>query len=151
MRKRFSARQEQIMTMIVKGGSSEEICERLHITRNTLNMHRRRVLEKAGVRSIYHLAGVALVNGWVVMKPNRTPKSTTISYAGKRVACLVAQGKRNAEIEELLGIPIRPVLDELYDKLETSDRMKLITRSFRAGLWKPTDFPPVWTLDVKAA
>lgn len=139
------------MTMIVKGGTPDEICERLHITRNTFNMHKRRLLEKAGVKSVYHLAGLAMINGWVPMKPNRTPKSTTITYAGKRVACLVAQGKRNSEIEKLLGIPVRPVLDELYDKLETSDRMKLITRSFRAGLWNATDFPPVWTYTIKAA
>lgn len=144
MKHNLPRRQEEIMTMIVKGANSTEICERLGIANNTFLNHRKRMFRKLGINSSCQLAGLAMVNGWVPMRPLKTEKTQSVSYAAKRVLVLVSQGKRNAEIEALLGIRVRPYLDELYEKLETSDRIRIVTRGFRAGLWTVADFPPVW-------
>ncbi len=51
----LSEREKEIAKLICKGKTSQQIAEALFITKNTVDTHRRRILEKLGVKSTAEL------------------------------------------------------------------------------------------------
>jgi len=55
----LTPREQEVYELLVRGASSEKVCERLGLAERTLKHHRLRILEKLGVRSIVHLVLLA--------------------------------------------------------------------------------------------
>jgi FixJ family two-component response regulator len=51
----LTGREREILQMVLAGAKSEEIAERLYISLNTVNTHRRKILKKTGARSVFDL------------------------------------------------------------------------------------------------
>lgn len=51
----LSTREQEILQLVLDGNSSEEIAERLFISVNTVNTHRRNIFKKTGARSVVDL------------------------------------------------------------------------------------------------
>lgn len=59
----LTERERQILTLIVKEFTSEEIADKLFISKKTVDNHRANILEKTGCRSTIGLVKFALKNG----------------------------------------------------------------------------------------
>jgi len=59
----LSAREKEILTLIVKENTSEEIAQKLFISKKTVDNHRANILEKTGCRSTIGLVKYAIRNG----------------------------------------------------------------------------------------
>jgi two-component system, NarL family, nitrate/nitrite response regulator NarL len=59
----LSAREKEILALIVKENTSEEIAEQLHISKKTVDNHRKNILSKTGCRSTVGLVKYAIRNG----------------------------------------------------------------------------------------
>jgi two-component system response regulator DctR len=59
----LSAREREVMTLVVAGQSSKEIARTLRISHRTVELHRSHVFEKLGVRSAVELVRFALEAG----------------------------------------------------------------------------------------
>lgn len=51
----LSIREREILTLVLSGATSEEIAERLFISVNTVNTHRRNILKKTRAKSVFDL------------------------------------------------------------------------------------------------
>ncbi|WP_052732566.1 helix-turn-helix transcriptional regulator [Hymenobacter terrenus] len=61
----FSARELQILRLVVDDQCNQEIAERLCLSVRTVESHRRTLLHKAGTRTVVGLAARAVREGWV--------------------------------------------------------------------------------------
>ncbi len=61
----LTKREKEIISLLVNGKTSKEIANELFISKNTVDTHRRNILEKTGLRSTVELAGFAHRNGLV--------------------------------------------------------------------------------------
>ncbi|QKG54036.1 helix-turn-helix transcriptional regulator [Hymenobacter sp. BRD67] len=61
----FSARELQVLRLVVDDLCNEEIAGRLYISVRTVESHRRMLLQKAGTRTLVGLAARAVREGWV--------------------------------------------------------------------------------------
>lgn len=61
----LSAREIEVLRLVVKGCLSKEIAENLHISQATVAFHRNNICDKIGTRSIGRLAIYAVMNGIV--------------------------------------------------------------------------------------
>jgi DNA-binding CsgD family transcriptional regulator len=61
----LSRREKEVLGLILEGMISKEICARLHISKFTVDSHRKKILEKTSSRSIPEMVKKAIVNGWV--------------------------------------------------------------------------------------
>jgi len=61
----FSARELQVLRLVVEDHCNEEIANRLFINVRTIESHRRNLLHKAGTRTLVGLAARAVCEGWV--------------------------------------------------------------------------------------
>jgi DNA-binding CsgD family transcriptional regulator/PAS domain-containing protein len=52
---RLSNRENEILEYIVKGHSSEDISKRIHVTTNTVNMHRKQIMKKMNAKNLADL------------------------------------------------------------------------------------------------
>jgi FixJ family two-component response regulator len=52
---RLTARQRQIMTLIVEGKLNKQIAAKLGLSENTIKVHRRRIMERMGAASVAEL------------------------------------------------------------------------------------------------
>ena len=59
----LTAREQETLQLLGEGASTEEICERLGVSRNTTRNHVQRVLEKLGARSKLEAVAVARREG----------------------------------------------------------------------------------------
>jgi FixJ family two-component response regulator len=59
-RDRLSAREQEVMALLVKGMDNRRIAEALGISHRTVEVHKARVLEKLEVRSVVELVGAVL-------------------------------------------------------------------------------------------
>jgi DNA-binding CsgD family transcriptional regulator len=59
----LTAREQQILTLLAEGHSSQEIAERLVISPSTVYSHRSRLMEKLGLTSRYELLQYARRHG----------------------------------------------------------------------------------------
>lgn len=65
MRPTLSAREVEVLSLVVRGLMSKEIADRLHISLPTVNTHRKNISEKLGVRSVSALTIYAVMHGYV--------------------------------------------------------------------------------------
>ena len=61
----LSAREREVFRLLVLGCSNEEVAERLHITRRTVETHRSRILKKLRVHSAVELLRLAARHGLI--------------------------------------------------------------------------------------
>lgn len=59
----FSERELEIISMIIGCKNANEIADALHISKNTVDTHRKNILEKAGLRKTTELIVFAIENG----------------------------------------------------------------------------------------
>jgi DNA-binding NarL/FixJ family response regulator len=62
---RPSPREIEVLQLIAKGQSSEQIAQNLNLTISTIESHRRNLFKKAKVQSVVSLIMVALKNKWI--------------------------------------------------------------------------------------
>lgn len=63
--KRLSAREVEVMSLIVKGFINKEIADRLNISLSTVITHRKNIMEKLGLKSVSALTIYAVTRGFV--------------------------------------------------------------------------------------
>jgi two-component system, NarL family, invasion response regulator UvrY len=61
----LSARERQVVTMVVNGGTSAEIAESLHLSPKTVDSYRSRLMAKVGVKDVQGLVRFALRAGLI--------------------------------------------------------------------------------------
>lgn len=61
----LSAREREILNMVIDGASNRDVAEKLHLSQNTIKFHIRQLLEKAGVANRTELATKAVQQGWL--------------------------------------------------------------------------------------
>ncbi|MBQ8593959.1 MAG: response regulator transcription factor [Bacteroidaceae bacterium] len=61
----LTAREIEVLTLIVKGFINKEIAEQLNISLTTVISHRKNLMEKTGIRSVSGLTIYAVMNGFV--------------------------------------------------------------------------------------
>jgi DNA-binding NarL/FixJ family response regulator len=59
----LSAREREVLQLIAEGKSTKEIATRLHVSVNTVDTHRRRIMEKLGLYSVAELTKYAVREG----------------------------------------------------------------------------------------
>ncbi|MBN2339190.1 MAG: response regulator transcription factor, partial [Acidobacteria bacterium] len=59
----LTSREREVLQLISEGHSAREIAERLHLSVKTVETHRRRLLEKLGMRSVADLTKFAIREG----------------------------------------------------------------------------------------
>ncbi len=59
----FTEREREIIRMIVDSKSASQIAEELNISKNTVDTHRKNILEKAGLHKTTELIVFAIENG----------------------------------------------------------------------------------------
>ena len=62
---RLSAREIEVLVLIVRGFINKEIAEKLHIGLTTVISHRKNITEKLGIKSVSALTIYAVMNGYV--------------------------------------------------------------------------------------
>lgn len=62
---RLSDREREVLSMLVRGNSSKNIASALHISKNTVDTHRRKIMEKLGCSSIAELTRFAIREGLI--------------------------------------------------------------------------------------
>ena len=61
----LSERELEILKLFVNGASSKQIAAQLSISKNTVDTHRRRILDKAGCNNLAELTHYAIRNGYI--------------------------------------------------------------------------------------
>lgn len=61
----LSAREREILSLVVQGASNREVAEKLHLSHNTIKFHIRQLLEKAEVANRTELATKAIQQAWL--------------------------------------------------------------------------------------
>lgn len=61
----LSRREKQVLALLAEGKASKEIAAALHISKPTVDTHRRNMLAKNGVASTGELVGKAIRSGWI--------------------------------------------------------------------------------------
>ncbi len=61
----FSEREIEILKLFVNGLSSKQIASQLSISKNTVDTHRRRILDKAGCNNLAELTHYAIRSGYI--------------------------------------------------------------------------------------
>jgi DNA-binding CsgD family transcriptional regulator len=61
----FSKREREVLAFVVQGATSKDIAEKMFISVQTVDTHRKRILAKAGVRNTAGLVKAAVEQGWI--------------------------------------------------------------------------------------
>ncbi len=61
----LSKREKEVLLLIIDGMQNKEIAERLHISKETVDKHRKNMLEKTGSKNSGELIARAIRNGWI--------------------------------------------------------------------------------------
>ena len=59
----FSRREQEILQLIFEGYTSQEIAERLFISLQTVESHRKNMISKTGTRNMFGVVRIALAKG----------------------------------------------------------------------------------------
>lgn len=65
---KLSARETEVLQLVVAGCINKEIAERLHISINTVLTHRKNITAKLGIKSVSGLSIYAMMNGLIAPK-----------------------------------------------------------------------------------
>ncbi len=57
---RITTREKEVLKLILEGNTTLEICEKLFVTKNTIDSHRKNLLSKLGVRNTAELVKLAI-------------------------------------------------------------------------------------------
>ena len=60
-----SPKELEVMNLLSIGDTSEEISEKLFLSKNTIDTMRRNILLKSGATNVSHLMRIAFLNGWI--------------------------------------------------------------------------------------
>lgn len=66
----LSKREREVLQLVTKGGSNDQIARSLKISQNTVKVHLRHIFEKLGVQSRTEAAMYAVRKDWVQMTTN---------------------------------------------------------------------------------
>jgi two-component system nitrate/nitrite response regulator NarL len=69
---KLSARESQVLALVVNGHSNQEIADKLGIAHNTVKNHLRNILSKLGVRNRAQAAAYAVSHGLISLPSNAT-------------------------------------------------------------------------------
>lgn len=61
----FTTREKQILELVISGKSSKDISEKLHISKYTVDTHRKNILSKSGCETVPELISKAIQESWV--------------------------------------------------------------------------------------
>lgn len=61
----LSKREKEVLRLLIEGKLSKEICSILNISKQTVDNHRKNMLNKTGLKTTGELIGKAIKNGWV--------------------------------------------------------------------------------------
>ncbi|HAA14713.1 MAG TPA: hypothetical protein DCE41_24705, partial [Cytophagales bacterium] len=61
----LSKRELEIIAALAEGTNSEQIAEKLFISKNTVRTHRRNIMQKVGVKTSAELIHIAMERGWI--------------------------------------------------------------------------------------
>ena len=61
----LSKREKQVLALILEGNASKKIADILHITKQTVDNHRKNMLHKNNLSSTYELINNAIKKGWL--------------------------------------------------------------------------------------
>ena len=61
----LSKRELEIIAALAEGTNSEQIAEKLFISKNTVRTHRRNIMQKVGVKTSAELIHIAMDRGWI--------------------------------------------------------------------------------------
>ncbi|MEL6535059.1 MAG: response regulator transcription factor [Bacteroidota bacterium] len=61
----LSKREIEIIAALAEGTNSEQIAEKLFISKNTVRTHRRNIMQKVGVKTSAELIHIAMERGWI--------------------------------------------------------------------------------------
>jgi DNA-binding NarL/FixJ family response regulator len=65
----LTAREREVLQLLAEGWSTKQIASHLHISVKTVETHRRRIMEKLGLRSIAELTKYAIREGLTSLEP----------------------------------------------------------------------------------
>jgi DNA-binding NarL/FixJ family response regulator len=72
----LTRREQELLLVVSRGYSNQEICELLHIQEQTVKNHVSSILRKTRSRDRFHASANALRNGWVSLRQLAWQKST---------------------------------------------------------------------------
>jgi PAS domain S-box-containing protein len=61
----LSVREKEILRLVIEGLSSDEIAEKIFLSKHTVNVHRKQIMKKMGARNLVELVRESLKNGLV--------------------------------------------------------------------------------------
>jgi DNA-binding CsgD family transcriptional regulator len=61
----LSKREKEVLRLLIEGKLSKEICSILNISKQTVDNHRKNMLNKTGLKTTGELIGKAIKNGWI--------------------------------------------------------------------------------------
>jgi DNA-binding NarL/FixJ family response regulator len=64
----LSHREKEVLLLLVKGRNSKQIADVLTISKNTVDTHRRRILDKLGCESVAELTKYAIREGFLTLE-----------------------------------------------------------------------------------
>ncbi|RXK81704.1 LuxR C-terminal-related transcriptional regulator [Filimonas effusa] len=64
-KERFTRREKQIIRFVLSGKNSHEIAQTLHISKHTVDTHRKKILSKSGCASWVEMSARAVTEAWV--------------------------------------------------------------------------------------
>jgi two-component system, NarL family, nitrate/nitrite response regulator NarL len=68
-RRQLSARERQVLTLVVDGLANKEAADRLHLSVRTVEKHRQRIMKKLGIGKATELVKFAITRGLVDLTP----------------------------------------------------------------------------------
>ena len=72
----LSSRETDVLTLVCKGHSNDEIADKLYISVRTVENHRRSLLSKTRCRNVVELVNYAITRGYVELEILNSCKTT---------------------------------------------------------------------------
>ncbi len=120
----LSAREAEVAGWVVEGATNRQVASRLHVSEHTVRAHVSRVLAAFGVATRSGLPAAMGERDRAGAQPLTAascPTYPTLTGRQEEVAGLVADGRSNREIGELLGLSVRTVERHVGDILQRWD------------------------------
>lgn len=132
----MTARERQVLRLVVDGQTNREIARSLVVTQETVNTYVKRLYKKTGTHSRAELIGRLFREKRVPVQGGGSC-SILLSMRELQVVSQLSQGRSNAEIGEALGIEeatVKSHLSRIARKLGTGRRGGMVTAAYRGGV-----------------
>ncbi len=60
-----TARETEVLEFLAEGFTSEEIADKMHLTKNTVDTIRKNILSKSGAKNVSNLVKISMQKGWI--------------------------------------------------------------------------------------